>query len=81
MAQLCKADQENRLEHKLRTFVKPSLPINDEMGYMRLNDSGAHYLFQVISRRYERGPLILMSNKSFSEWGEILGDKVIASAI
>ncbi|WP_019123989.1 IS21-like element helper ATPase IstB [Brevibacillus massiliensis] len=81
VTQLRKADQENRLEQKPRTFVKPSLLIIDEMGYMRLNDSGAHYLFQVISRRYERGSLILTSNKSFGEWGEILGDTVIASAI
>jgi DNA replication protein DnaC len=81
VTQLRKADVENKLEKKLRAFVKPSLLIIDEMGYMKLDDSGAHYLFQVIARRYERGSIILTSNKSFGEWGDIIGDPVIATAM
>ncbi|ERI05695.1 IS21-like element helper ATPase IstB [Aneurinibacillus aneurinilyticus] len=81
VTQLRKADEDNRLERKIRTFMKPRILIIDEMGYLRLNTSSAHYLFQVISRRYERGSIILTSNKSFGEWGEILGDSVIATAI
>ncbi|MFT9846948.1 IS21-like element helper ATPase IstB [Aneurinibacillus sp. REN35] len=57
VTQLRKADQENNLERKLRTFIKPSLLIIDEMGYMKLETTGAHYLFQVISRRYEKGAI------------------------
>ncbi|MEJ9216224.1 IS21-like element helper ATPase IstB [Aneurinibacillus thermoaerophilus] len=81
ISQLRKADQEGKLEKKLRTFVKPSLLIVDEMGYMHLEHGSAHYLFQVISRRYEHGSIIMTSNKSFGEWGEVLGDPVIATAM
>ncbi|MGE6720045.1 ATP-binding protein [Peribacillus frigoritolerans] len=62
---------------KLRSFVKPSLLIIDEMGYMKLDNHSAHYLFQVIARR----SIILTSNKSFGEWGDIIGDPIIATAM
>jgi DNA replication protein DnaC len=42
---------------------------------------GAHLLFQLISRRYERGSVILTSNRGFGQWGEIFGDTIIATAI
>jgi DNA replication protein DnaC len=51
------------------------------MGYLKLDSSSSHYLFQVISRRYEHGPIILTSNKSFGEWGEMMGDSIIATAM
>ncbi len=79
--QLRKADTEGKLEKKLRSFVKPSLLIIDEMGYMKLGSGDAHFLFQVIARRYEQGSIILTSNKSFGEWGDIIGDSVIATAM
>ncbi|MGG1575584.1 IS21-like element helper ATPase IstB [Fictibacillus sp. NRS-1165] len=79
--QLRKADSDGKLEKKLRSFVKPRLLIIDEMGYMKLDIGDAHYLFQVIARRYEKGSIILTSNKSFGEWGEMVGDPVIATAI
>ncbi|MDM5196526.1 ATP-binding protein [Fictibacillus enclensis] len=79
--QLRKADSDGKLEKKLRSFVKPRLLIIDEMGYMKLDIGDAYYLFQVIARRYEKGPIILTSNKSFGEWGEMVGDPVIATAI
>jgi len=62
-------------------FVKPTVLIIDEMGYLKLDPNGAHYLFQVIARRYEQGPIILTSNKSFGEWGEVIGDSVLATAM
>jgi DNA replication protein DnaC len=76
-----KADAEGRLEKKIRSLVKPSVLIIDEMGYMKLDPGSAHYLFQVIARRYERGPILLTSNKAFGEWGEIMGDSIIATAM
>ncbi|MED3724535.1 ATP-binding protein [Geobacillus stearothermophilus] len=51
--QLRRADQEGKLEKKLRVFVKPTVLIIDEMGYLKLDPNSAHYLFQVIARRYE----------------------------
>lgn len=81
VTQLRKADQEGKLEKKLRVFVKPTVLIIDEMGYLKLDPNSAHYLFQVIARRYEHAPIILTSNKSFGEWGEIVGDSVLATAM
>lgn len=51
------------------------------MGYLKLDPNSAHYLFQVIARRYEHAPIILTSNKSFWEWGEVVGDSVLATAM
>ena len=76
-----KADQENRLEEKLRNLSRFHLLIIDEMGYLPFDDSGAHCFFQLISKRYEKAATIFTSNKSFGEWGDIFRDNVIASAI
>ena len=53
----------------------------NETGYLPIHRMGANLFFQLISRRYERGPLILTSNQSFGAWGEVFGDRVIATAI
>jgi len=53
----------------------------DEMGYLPLDDLGATIFFQLVSARYERGSIILTSNKSYGEWGSIFGDPIIATAI
>lgn len=55
--------------------------IIDEIGYVPIDQQGANLVFQLISRRYERGPMILTSNQSFGSWGEVFGDRVIATAI
>ena len=53
----------------------------DEMGYLSLDPFAATCLFQLVSERYEKGSIILTSNKSYGEWGLIFADNVIASAI
>jgi len=53
----------------------------DEIGYTRLGARQAPLLFDLINARYETGSLILTSNKSFTEWGPLLGDDVLASAL
>ncbi len=75
------ADSQGKLDKKMRGLAKPSLLIIDEMGYLNLYNNGGHYLFQVISRRYENSSIFLTSNKTFSQWGEVLGDGIIATAI
>jgi len=72
---------DNSLPSKLRQYVQPSLLIVDEVGYLPVSKEGANFLFQVVAKRYETGSIILTSNKSFADWGEILGDSVIASAV
>jgi DNA replication protein DnaC len=81
IATLSKALAEGRLEEKLRLYTVPRLLIIDEIGYLPIERQGANLLFQLISRRYERGPMILTSNQSFGAWGEVFGDRVIATAI
>ncbi|CAM5305715.1 hypothetical protein STENM327S_06045 [Streptomyces tendae] len=51
------------------------------MGYQPLERAEANLVFQVISKRYEKGSIILTSNKSFGEWGQVFGDEVLATAI
>lgn len=81
VAALTKAYAENRFEERLKGYCLPKLLILDEIGYIPVDRHGAHLLFQLISRRYERGAIILTSNQSFGQWGEIFGDPVIATAI
>jgi DNA replication protein DnaC len=78
---LAKAHGENRLEDRLKQYTVPKLLIIDEIGYIPMDQLGANLFFQLISRRYERGPMILTSNQSFGNWGEVFGDQVIATAI
>lgn len=55
--------------------------IVDEIGYLPMDREGSHLFFQLVSRRYEKSSTIFTSNKSYGEWGEVLGDNVIASAV
>jgi DNA replication protein DnaC len=81
IASLSKALAEGRLEDRLKFYTAPRLLIIDEIGYLPIERQGANLFFQLISRRYERGPMILTSNQSFGAWGDVFGDRVIATAI
>ena len=81
IAALTKAHAEGRLDEKLKVYTTPRLLIIDEIGYLPIDRVGANLFFQLISRRYERGPMILTSNQSFGSWGEVFGDRIIATAI
>jgi len=81
ITQLNKAHSENRLQDKLKNFSKYRVLVIDEIGYLPIDIQGANLFFQLITRRYEKNTTILTSNKSFSEWGDIFSDTVIASAI
>lgn len=81
MEDLRKAQALNRLEHRLRYYAKPKLLIIDEFGVWPYDRLAANALFGLIAARYERGSVILTANKGFADWGEVLGDPVVASAI
>lgn len=70
IATLTKAENENRLEEKLKALAQPKLLVIDEIGYLPLGQSGANLLFQLVARRYERGSIIITSNQSLTGWGE-----------
>jgi DNA replication protein DnaC len=81
VSDLGRAYREGRLDRRLRIYLAPKILIIDEMGYLPLDDLGATIFFQLVSARYERGSIILTSNKSYGEWGTIFGDQIIATAI
>ena len=75
------AQAAGRLARRLAVLSHPSLLVVDEIGYLPVSREGAVLFFQLISRRYEHHSTVLTSNKSFEEWGEILGDEVMAAAL
>ena len=79
--QLREAETTGRFAKKLQTYLKPSVLVVDEVGYLPLSRPEANMVFQLVSRRYERGSVICTSNKAFGEWGSIFGDDVLAAAI
>ena len=81
LANLARAYQEGRLEEKLKSYQVPKLLIVDEIGYIPIDRSGANLFFQLVSRRYEKGAMILTSNQNFAKWGEVFGDSILATAI
>ncbi|HPF27570.1 MAG TPA: IS21-like element helper ATPase IstB [Steroidobacteraceae bacterium] len=81
IAVLTRAVAEGKLDDKLKLYTVPRLLIIDEIGYLPIDRLGANLFFQLISRRYEKGPMILTSNQSFGAWGDVFGDRVIATAI
>lgn len=78
---LIKAEREGRLADKLRFYARPSLLIVDEIGYLPITQGGANLFFQLVNARYEKGAMILTSNRGFAEWGEVFGDPVVATAL
>jgi len=66
---------------KGKAYLNSSLVIVDEVGYLPVNGQEAYLFFQFISYRYEKSSTIITSNKSFTDWQELFGDQVIASAI
>lgn len=81
VAALAKAHVGERLEERLSFLAKPKLLIVDELGYLPFEPEAAHLFFQLVSRRYERGAMLVTSNRSVVEWGTVFGDAVVATAI
>ena len=78
---LAKAEREGALREKIRFFCRFSLLIVDEIGYLPVIPGGGNLFFQLVNARYERGAMILTSNRGFAEWGEVFGDPVVATAL
>jgi DNA replication protein DnaC len=78
---LTKAEREGNLVNRVRYFNRAALLIVDEVGYLPISPAGANLFFQLVNARYEKGAMILTSNRGFKDWGEIFGDNVIAAAL
>lgn len=66
---------------RLRRYIVPSLLVIDEVGYTKLSPEQARHFFELVTARYEHGSIILTSNTSFAQWGTLLGDEVLATAL
>ena len=78
---LSKAQNEGKLERRWKVYQRPAILMIDEIGYTNLNRVTGNLFFQLVCMRYEQGSMILTSNKGFGEWGELMGDTALATAI
>jgi DNA replication protein DnaC len=78
---LAKAEREGTLRERLRFLCRPQLLIVDEIGYLPVVPGGGNLFFQLVNARYERGAMILTSNRGFAEWGDVFGHPVVATAL
>ena len=76
---ISKAD--NSYHKKLKDYLSPDLLILDELGFKKIPSYSADDLFEVITKRYEHGSCIITTNKKFDQWGDIVGDSILSSAI
>lgn len=81
ISSLEQAQAAGRLAQRLAVLTHPSLLVVDEIGYLPITHTGAVLFFQLMSRRYEKASTVLTSNKDFEQWGEVLGDDVMAAAL
>lgn len=79
---LSAAHAANRLKAELKKYLSPSILVLYELGYLPIDKRGADLLFQIISYRYERGSILITSNRAFKNWPEIFNnDSTLTSAI
>lgn len=79
---LTAAQATGRLKLEMNKYLKPDLLVIDELGYLPLDKTGADLLFQIISHRYERGAILLTTNRIFKHWPEIFNnDSTITAAV
>jgi DNA replication protein DnaC len=78
---LARAEREGRLRERIRYLGRSSLLIIDEIGYLSVGAGAGNLFFQLVNARYERGAMILTSNRGFAEWGQVFGDPVVATAL
>lgn len=72
---------DHSLERQLKIFTAPKLLVIDEVGFLPFDQKGADLFFQVISKRYEKGSIILTTNRPFKDWGEIFHNNTLAGAL
>ena len=79
---LAAAQAAGRLKRELARYLKPALLVVDELGYLPIDKHGADLLFQIISQRYERAPMVITANRAYKHWSQIFNnDSTLTSAI
>jgi DNA replication protein DnaC len=81
LASLARAQVEGKLADQIAFYAKPKLLVVDELGYLPLEKHTANLFFQLVSRRYERGSMLITTNQTITQWGHVFGDETIAAAV
>jgi DNA replication protein DnaC len=81
VARTTRAAMDGRWANTMRFWAGPQILIVDELGYLPMPGEAASHLFQVISRRYEHGSIILTTNRGIADWGQIFEDTTVATAV
>lgn len=71
---------DNSLDRRIQTYLRPDLLILDDFGLKPLTPPGPEDLYDIINERYEKGSIMLTSNRAPAEWAELFGDPLLASA-
>lgn len=81
LADLSKSQNEGKLSRRWKVYQRPDIVMIDEIGYTNLNRETGNLFFRLVCSRYEKGNIILTSNKGFGDWGELMSDTALATAI
>ena len=81
LATLARAAADGKLAEQILFYAKPKLLVIDELGYLPLEKQTANLFFQLVSRRYERGSMLITTNQTVTQWGHVFGDEMIAAAV
>ncbi len=78
---LIASQSDHSLHRAMKVYSSPKLLVIDEVGYLPFDKQGSDHFFNVISSRYEKGSVILTTNRAFKDWGKIFHDNTVASAV
>ena len=81
IAALTRGQADGKLADQLSFYAKPKLLVIDELGYLPFEKQAANLFFQLVTRRYERGSMLITSNQMVTQWGHVFGDEMIAAAV
>jgi len=81
VADLAMQDTSTALQRRLRRYVNPALLVIDELGYLSYDDRQGDLLFEVVSKRHEKAPIVLTTNKPFAEWNEVFPNSSCVTAL
>ncbi len=80
LAQLAAGRADGTYERRLAGFARPHLVILDDFGLKPLRSPGPEDLYELVAERYEKGSMIITSNRAFAEWPDLFGEPLLASA-
>lgn len=81
ITQLQQSRADYSYQKKIQTYLKPDLLILDELGYRSMAESTVEDFFEIVSRRYEKGSIIITTNRSINEWDKVFIDKTLTTAV